>query len=226
MTGNLLALPMPGLATCLRWAAGALIFAAYLIFAHVSTASGEPTFAGAIVAIGPVIAFALVVAWRSPHRWLALTALAAGCLTMGVYWEFLERNFSWIYFLQNAGTNALLGAVFTASLQPGRTPVCSQLAEVVHPEGVPASVMTYTRRVTIAWAAFFIISAAVSIALFFFGPIEFWSVFANLLAMPLVGVMFLAEYLVRLRVLPPEHRPGLVETVRAYIHSKRATPRR
>lgn len=218
---------MPSLATSLRWAAFAAVFAAYLVFAHVSTAAGKATFAGALVAIGPVLAFALVLAWRSAQRWPLLGALAVGCGILWANWGFLERNFSWVYFLQNAGTNALLGTVFASSLLAGRTPTCTQLAEIVHPEGVPLQVVRYTRQVTVAWATFFLLTAILSVVLFFAAPIEIWSVFANLLAMPLVGVMFVAEYAVRLRVLPPELRPSMITTARVYWMSKhkdRGTP--
>ena len=49
-----------------------------------------------------------------------------------------------------------------------------------------------------------------------FAPIAVWSVFANLLTWPLVGLMFLAEYLVRCRVLPPEDRGGIFAAIGAY----------
>jgi uncharacterized membrane protein len=78
----------------------------------------------------------------------------------------------------------------------------------------------YTRRVTAAWAVFFFTVAAVSILLFLFAPLRVWSIYINFCVLPLVGAMFVAEYLVRRRVLPQVRRAGLLATVRVYL----ATP--
>jgi uncharacterized membrane protein len=78
------------------------------------------------------------------------------------------------------------------------------------------ALLRYTRQVTLAWTLFFLSSAALSILLFFFASTEAWSVFANILALPLVAVMFVAENEVRKRVLPPQDRVGILATVRAF----------
>lgn len=205
-----------------RWTVLALIAGAYFAFAHLSTAAGQPTLAGAIVAVGPVLALAALVAWRSSARLAGLLLIGA---VVGLLWsarEFVELHFSWVYFVQHAGTNALLAVVFGRTLRPGDTPLCTRLAEFVHRPAVPPIVARYTRQVTVAWTAFFAISATLSTALFTFAPVEAWSLYANLLGMPLVGLMFVGEYLVRCRVLPPEHRPSLMDTIRAYRQSGKA----
>lgn len=72
----------------------------------------------------------------------------------------------------------------------------------------------YTRRVTWAWCCFFAAQLATSVTLFFFTPVVVWSFFVNVLDLPLVVVMFLAEYRCRLRCLrnPPRH--SLTEIIR------------
>ena len=70
--------------------------------------------------------------------------------------------------------------------------------------------------VTLAWSLFFLSSALLSLLLFFLASIETWSLFANILSWPLIGVMFLGENEVRKRVLPPRDHVGLRATVRAF----------
>jgi hypothetical protein len=65
--------------------------------------------------------------------------------------------------------------------------------------------------------------------LFIFAPPAIWSVHANLLTGPLLGLMFLVEHLWRLCVLPPHERPGIADIVQAYRResaqrSARTTP--
>lgn len=199
-----------------RWTLIALLAGAYFAFAHLSTAAAQPTLAGALVAIGPVLAIAAVLAWKSPRRAAGLALILAA---IGLLWaarDFVEQHFSWVYFVQHAGTNALLAVVFGRTLRGGETPLCTRLAEFVHRPAVPPVVVRYTRSVTLAWTLFFTVSAVLSTTLFTFAPVDIWSFYANLLGMPLVGAMFVGEYLVRCRVLPREHRPSLMETVRAY----------
>jgi uncharacterized membrane protein len=71
--------------------------------------------------------------------------------------------------------------------------------------------------VTAAWAVFFFSIAAVSILLYLLAPLRIWSIYINFCVLPLVGAMFVAEYLVRRRVLPQNRRAGLLATVRVYL---------
>jgi uncharacterized membrane protein len=80
-----------------------------------------------------------------------------------------------------------------------------------------AQEVRYTRRVTAAWALFFLSIAAATLAFFLAAPLRIWSLFANFCVLPLVGLMFAAEYAIRLRVLPQVHRPGMLAAVRVYF---------
>ena len=216
---------MATLARGARWTALALLAAGYFAFAHWSTAAAQPTLAGALVAVGPVLALAVLMAWRSSQPMAGLLlVIVASCLLWAAR-DFVEQHFSWVYFVQHAGTNALLAGLFGRTLRAGETPLCTRLAEMVHRPTVPPIVARYTRQVTVAWTVFFALSAVLSTLLFAAAPVEIWSFYANLLGMPLVGLMFVGEYLVRCRVLPREHRPTLMETVRAYRQSAKAGDR-
>ena len=74
----------------------------------------------------------------------------------------------------------------------------------------------YARNVTIAWATFFAAMSLVSTLLFFLAPITVWSLFANFLSMPLVALMFIAEYWVRRRVLPDIESTHILDAIRAF----------
>jgi uncharacterized membrane protein len=77
----------------------------------------------------------------------------------------------------------------------------------------------YTRHITVAWTLFFVAIATVSTVLFAASSIVEWSTFANYLALPLVGVMFVGEHAWRRVALPDVDRPGMLAAVRAYRQS-------
>jgi uncharacterized membrane protein len=145
---------------------------------------------------------------------LLLCAAVGGVL--GVYWGALQRNFSWVYFLQHVGTNVMLAAVFGVTLMRGRQPLVTKLAEVVHRGSLEPEVLRYTRQVTLAWTLFFVAVSLVSGVLFCCASIEVWSVFANFLTFPLIVLMFAVEYAVRLRMLPNQEHHSIMEGVRAF----------
>lgn len=69
---------------------------------------------------------------------------------------------------------------------------------------------------TVAWTVFFLSMASLSTLLFTLAPVEIWSVFANLLALPMIIAMFLGEYLVRRRVVSTHERSSIMGGIRTY----------
>ena len=212
-----------------RWLALAIALAlGYALIAHLFTTAAQPTALGAAASTAPWALLALVIAWRSAHRAAALLACA---LLVGLgwfYWDLLERNTPWVYYLQHVIMFVALGAAFGVTLRPGQEALCTRLARAVqgplsaHAEG-------YSRGVTLAWALFCAVMVAASTLLYFLGPLAAWSVFANLLTLPLVGAMFLVEALVRVRVCPELSHGGALRgaaiSVKAYWESSvRPTP--
>jgi uncharacterized membrane protein len=128
----------------------------------------------------------------------------------------------WLYFVQHVAMFLAMAGWFAASLRPGRDALVTRFALLVEGTLSPAG-LAYTRRVTLAWAVFSTAIAAVSVLLFCFAPLEGWSLFANLLTLPLVGVMFVGEYLVRERACPElahgSLARGVIRSVRAYWDS-------
>jgi uncharacterized membrane protein len=100
---------------------------------------------------------------------------------------------------------------FALTLRPGQTPLITGMAYRLH-GALSDEMIRYTRQVTIAWCFFFAGQLLTSISLFCFAPLTAWSVFVNLLDIPLVVTMFAAEYACRIRVLrdPPRHSLAMI----------------
>jgi uncharacterized membrane protein len=213
-----------------RWLALLIALAlAYALLAHLLTTAAQPTALGAAASTAPWVLLALALAWRSAHRTAALVACAVPLALGWFYWDLLERNTPWIYYLQHVLMFAALGAAFGVTLRPGQEALCTRLARLAEGGALSAAAEAYSRAVTLAWAAFCAVMVAVSTLLYFLAPLGAWSVFANLLTLPLVGAMFLAESLVRLRLCPELSHGGVlrgaVRSVRAYWDgSARPTP--
>ena len=198
-----------------RWAAIAVLCIAYSVLAHLASADPSPDLFDAGVAIAPLLALALLLAWRSPQRpWMLLLCLL-GCAALYALSGALVRHYNWVFLLQHAGIQALLGLTFGRTLRAGQVPMVSRFAAVVHGQLSPA-LKRYTRQVTWAWTLYFAAITALSLLLFWLAPIVVWSAFANLLNLPLLILMFAAEYVARLCLLAPSDRAGPLEAIRAY----------
>jgi uncharacterized membrane protein len=166
--------------------------------------------------LGPVLTVALLLVGRWTHWGVALLAGTAAALLLRAYWPVLEKNFSVVYLLQEGGFYTLMAASFAHSLLGRRVALCTQLADRVHGPLSPEEVR-YTRTVTAAWAVFFLVIATVSVTLFAVAPLRVWSLFANFCVLPLIGLMFVAEFVVRRRVLPHVAQRGILAAVRVYF---------
>jgi uncharacterized membrane protein len=191
----------------------------YALVAHLLTTAREPGALGALASLAPWALLALAVTWRSAHRVLALAGCALLVALAWRYWGLLERNTAWLYYLQHIAMFLALGAAFGVTLRPGQEALCTRFARAVEGTLSPGAT-AYTRGVTLAWAVYCAAMAAASSLLYFFAPLPAWSIFANLLTLPLVGAMFVAESLVRARACPElAHHGvlgGVVRSVLAY----------
>jgi uncharacterized membrane protein len=197
----------------LQYAVACILVITYAGLSHYCNSAGAHGL-GAALALMPLTVLALALVWR----WTPLAAvpLAAGLAALLYdFWPLLEKNFSLLSLVQESGVYSLLGLTFSRSLLRNHVALCTQLADKLHGPLSSLEVL-YTRRVTAAWAVFFFIIAA-SILLFLRTPLRIWSIYSNFCVLPLVGAMFVAEYLVRRRVLPQVKRAGLLATVRVYF---------
>ncbi len=214
------------LSSAVRWVVIAAACIAYPVLAHYSAATSAATTQpslGVAVSLAPSLAILLWLTWRSPMRWaMVLVCVWVGALLWG-FWGVLERNFGWVYFLQHAGTYAMLAAVFGVTLGRGRQALCTRFAEMVH-GSLAADEIRYSRQVTLAWTLFLLAISLVSAILFFFADIGVWSVFANFLSFPLILLMFVVEYGVRRHKLPHQKKHSIMDGVMAYWKTQGVRP--
>ena len=187
----------------------------YPLLAHYTNQSANGGNLGAWVAVTPVVLIALVLAWRSAWRLVMLGLLVLMCTALWAVWPALEQHYGFVYWLQYSGFQLVLFMTFARTLTGGRQPLCTRFAEAVHAPLTPQHEI-YARQVTVAWTLFFAAMALMSAALFFLTPLTTWSVFANFMTLPLVVLMFVAEYLVRRRLLPNMRNTHILDAVRAF----------
>jgi hypothetical protein len=120
---------------------------------------------------------------------------------------------------------------FGLTLRRGREPLITTMARRMH-GNLSDEMVWYTARVTQAWCCFFAFQLTASITLFCFAPLVVWSGFVNILDLPMVVLMFSAEYFCRLRLLrnPPRHSfsaiLSMVTDPAGNAHAKQLVPAR
>jgi uncharacterized membrane protein len=162
-----------------------------------------------------VLSVVFLLIWRR-SRLLAALLAASGALLLLHYWPLLQSNFSLLYLLQECTVYALLALSFGQSLRRGGVALCTRLADRLHGP-LTNDEVRYTRRITAVWALFFALIAAATCILFYFASLHTWSMFANFCVLPLIGMMFAAEYAVRRRVLRQQQPGGILAAVRGYF---------
>ena len=198
-----------------RWGAVIILGVGYSLLAYVAAASATHGPLNALVAIVPLLAIALAMAWRSSQRKLMLPLWLAVCAGLYGIGDWLVTHYNWVFLLDHVGVYSLLCLAFGRTLVAGHEPLVTVFARRVHRTVSPA-LERYTRAVTWAWTLYFGGVALSSVLLFWFASAASWAAFANLLGFPMLVLMFAGEYAVRLLVLPPEDRAGPLEAIRAY----------
>jgi uncharacterized membrane protein len=194
----------------------------YALLAHYTNESTHHSSLGAAVAIAPLVLIALVFAWRSPSRVILLGAIVMLGVALWIGWPALERHFGLVNWLQHAGMQLILCVMFGRTLLAGRQPLCTRFARAVHAPLSPQHEI-YARQVTVAWTVFFAVMLLASTLLYFLAPLALWSVFANMLTLPLVALMFVAEYGVRRWTLPEMRHTHVLDAVRAFMKTPMRT---
>ena len=203
-------------AQLLRGLAVVAAIVSWAVLAHVASASEENSDLATVLGVAPIAAALTLLLWRIRQpviRLLGGCALIAG---LAALWPALRQNVALLYFVQHLGTNLALAALFGRTLFGAGEPLVTQMARMVFPQGISERKRRYTRQVTLAWTLFFMANASLSAGLFLLAPPAVWSAFANLLSLPLIGMMFIGEHLCRRRVLPPTERPTFAQVIRAY----------
>jgi uncharacterized membrane protein len=196
-----------------------LIGISSLLILHVSAAAAPSWLTGTIAAVQGG-AFVSLLAAHPTARRLALryramlAAVVIATLATALFWPGLPTRSVALTVggICHATAYACLLTWFAASLRPGQEPVVTGFARRIR-HTMPATVVRYTRSVTLAWSVFFAAQLVISAALLVAAPIGVWSSFVNIWNLPLVAAMVLAEFGCRWFLFRHEPRTGLVATL-------------
>ena len=211
---------MPDILRIARGVGIAAAIAAYAVLVHHVNASGQPSVMGALLAMAPVFLIGLAMLSNAHLRLAGLLLLGLGGSVFWITWPTIAHHSGLLFWLQDMALLLTLLATFGRTLIGGRTPLCVTFAEMVHGPLSPVH-ERYARQVTVAWVIFFSLLAFISASLFFLTPLTVWSVYANFMVLPLVALMFVAEYLVRRRILSDAAHGHILDAVNAYLKSSR-----
>lgn len=172
-------------------------FLGYQFLIHKVTLSGQLTPITAALVLTP---FVVAAGWAiALELGLRLALLITTTMTiLGLAWVNRFGLTSAIIFgLPHLVTNLFLLWLFARTLKDGREPLITSIARRVHGSLKP-DIEIYTRRITFVWSLFFVLQVVVSLGLYIFASLEAWSMFINILNVPLIILMFLCEYSYRL----------------------------
>lgn len=168
------------------------------------------------LSLAPVLLIGALFVWRWTHPLVATSILIAICGLLYHYWSFLKSNYQWSNLAQQAGAYGLVALSFARSLLNARVPLCTQIAEKLHGPLIAAEI-AYTRTATVAWALFYSLLTVSIIVVFFSAPPREWSLFVNFATFGLIGVMFIAEHIVRRKALPHQSRGTIFNALRQFL---------
>lgn len=199
---------------------------AYFLLSYFAAAKKLPSIGATLLSLLPITGSAAVAAWHSRARTPALAMLVVALMATGIWFDRLRTNTQWIYFFQDAGAMICLAILFGATIgRDHKRALCSRVAIAINTNAGDADLLRYTWKLTIAWTAFFFLSALTSIYLFAFEPIAVWSAFANIINPTLLVAMFAGEYAIRVIAMPRHTDVGIENIIRAYRTTRRRDSR-
>lgn len=136
----------------------------------------------------------LAVSYSSKHWTIPLLLAGIGYCVFAMWHNQLDT-----LRLYPVLVNALMLVIFGWSLFSPPS-LIERLARLQHPDLPPEGVI-YTRRVTQVWCGFFIINGTLASVTAFWGSLEVWSLYNGLIAYLLMGILFVVEYLVRVKTM-------------------------
>jgi uncharacterized membrane protein len=186
---------------------------------HAALVTGAPLAAG--LAFLQLSIVGALLFWRVPyrHKWLAAGVL---CLMLALFcWRAAEPSLVAASAVPHTVVYLGLLAVFGTSLLPGRDALVTALARHMHGP-ISDDMAAYTRKLTWLWCGFFAAQLSGSLLLLLFAPLATWSFFVNVLNLPLLVLMFVAEYALRGFGLrnPPRHGLAYMTGMAAFIRQK------
>lgn len=186
---------------------------AYIALMYVTATGPDAAVRTVVLTVLAWQGFAMAILWGSGKRVLALL-VAAPAILLFVYFDEL-KHFEWLCLVPNILVNGSLFLFFSRTLLGANTALITQLALRVHGT-IPAPIRAYTRALTYLWSAFFLLSIAASLGLYFFVSFEAWSLFTNVYALPIMLAVFALEYLYRRLRFPWFEHVSIMAGIKAF----------
>lgn len=205
----------------LRGLAVLACLAAWAVLAHLGSAGEGNADLATALGVAPLLAIVVMLLWQALDRRVIYAGAALAMAGVAWLWPSLRENIALLYYVQHIGTNLALAVFFGRTLFGGQVPLVTRFARMAHNGVISPVKERYTRQVTMAWTLFFLGMSSISTLLFWLAPAAAWSVFANLLSTPLIGLMFVAEHISRHVLLAPEDRSSIADTIRGYRDTMR-----
>ena len=162
---------------------------AYPLANHAAATLGEPRWAALGIAL---VAGVVALGWLKP----GLAAVVAASTLALALWV-AGRSPGLLLYTPPLAINIGLCALFARTLRPGSEALLSRFARIHRGGELALDLARYTRKLTAAWAVFFLVMALISATLAVTGPLAAWSLFSNLLNYLLVVLFFVLEYVYR-----------------------------
>ena len=166
---------------------------AYPLILHLFVVKNARGPIGITLALLPIGGYIFWLLRFSKHPLRTALILVLAVVLLGAAWSAKWIDFSVAYYFEHVLFNSLLLILFGSSLLPGREPLVTRLARRVH-GSLPIQIAAYTVKVTWLWTIYFAATIVVSLLLYYFAPLRVWSLFANVLAVPIVILVFVGEY--------------------------------
>jgi|SRR6267378_553657 hypothetical protein len=124
--------------------------------------------------------------------------------------------------LPHAAAYSFLLWLFGRSLRRGDEALITRVARRFHGP-LPLYMEAYTRRLTAAWCIFFSAQLLGSALLLAFASLDIWSLFVNMLNIPLVAAMFGGDYLYRVLRYRGYPHVSIAQSVEAFAKHLRVS---
>lgn len=187
----------------------------YLVHSAVSSAQADPLHR--VLMWLPLAALAFWAMLRPRNRLFLLAALLAAAVLVYLLEQRDRMGLAASAGISHAAAYLFLLWYFGSTLAQGREPIISRFARQVHGPLDPVT-ERFTRRMTIAWCSFFAAQLLVSVLLYAFAPLSAWSLFVNLLNLPLLALMFVAQAVYRTLCYPDCPRASILQAVEAFTN--------
>ena len=194
-----------------------VVFISYQLLLHTIIVREQVEMWHLVLVFAPMLAVAVWVLLRLVGRpWRPLLILSLAMLAYLIF-NGDHGRIGLLTFngLMHASLNLFLLWFFGRTLLKGREPLITQIANHINGPLEP-EIEAYTRQATFAWCFFFSLQVSTSLLLYVFAPLSYWSFFINVLDLPMLMLMFVAEHTYR-RIRFPDHtRTSIMEIIRVY----------